>query len=109
MSMYALKRDKYTNDILKKYDIEIMDEENDISLIPFDKLVKSDNSAYTVYGAFYKNSIKTDVKHPIKNNYKKYGILTKLTNHRYKLKDLAKSFLQCLGESGPISSGKIIH
>ena len=27
----------------------------------------------------------------------------------YKLKDLAKSFLQCLGESGPISSGKIIH
>jgi hypothetical protein len=27
----------------------------------------------------------------------------------YKLKDLAKSFLQCLGETGPIASGKLIH
>ena len=27
----------------------------------------------------------------------------------YKLKDLAKTFLQTLGESGPIASGKIIH
>jgi hypothetical protein len=27
----------------------------------------------------------------------------------YQLKDLAKSFIQCLGESGPISSGKIMH
>ena len=27
----------------------------------------------------------------------------------YLLKDLAKSFIQCLGESGPISTGKIIH
>ena len=27
----------------------------------------------------------------------------------YLLKDIARSFLQCLGESGPISSGKILH
>ena len=27
----------------------------------------------------------------------------------YVLKDLAKSFMQCLGESGPISSGKLLH
>jgi len=27
----------------------------------------------------------------------------------YKLKDLAKSLLQCLGESGPVASGKLIH
>ena len=27
----------------------------------------------------------------------------------YKLKDLAKAFLQCLGETGPIASGKLIH
>lgn len=27
----------------------------------------------------------------------------------YQLKDLAKSFIQCLGESGPIASGKLIH
>lgn len=27
----------------------------------------------------------------------------------YLLKDLAKSFIQCLGETGPIASGKLIH
>jgi hypothetical protein len=33
-----------------------------------------------------------------------------ITSRRgYFLKDLAKSFLQCLGETGPIASGKIIH
>jgi hypothetical protein len=33
-----------------------------------------------------------------------------ITSRRgYLLKDLAKSFLQCLGESGPIAAGKIIH
>jgi hypothetical protein len=88
LKVYALKRDKYTNDILKKYDIEILDEENDISLISFDKMVKSDGSAYTIYGAFYKNAIKTDVKQPIKNNYKKYSLLKNLTNYRYKINDL---------------------
>jgi len=33
-----------------------------------------------------------------------------ITSRRgYLLKDLAKSFLQCLGETGPIASGKLIH
>ena len=27
----------------------------------------------------------------------------------YQLKDLARSFLQCLGETGPVASGKLIH
>jgi hypothetical protein len=27
----------------------------------------------------------------------------------YKLKDLARAFIQCLGETGPIASGKLIH
>lgn len=27
----------------------------------------------------------------------------------YKLKDLAKAFIQCLGETGPVASGKLIH
>jgi hypothetical protein len=27
----------------------------------------------------------------------------------YKLKDLARSFTQCLGETGPVASGKLIH
>ncbi len=27
----------------------------------------------------------------------------------YLLKDLAKVFIQCLGETGPISSGKLLH
>ena len=33
-----------------------------------------------------------------------------ITSRRgYLLKDLAKAFLQCLGETGPIASGKVIH
>jgi hypothetical protein len=33
-----------------------------------------------------------------------------ITSRRgYQLKDLAKSFIQCLGEMGPVSSGKLIH
>jgi hypothetical protein len=33
-----------------------------------------------------------------------------ITSRRgYQLKDLAKAFLQCLGETGPIASGKLIH
>lgn len=33
-----------------------------------------------------------------------------ITSRRgYLLKDLAKSFLQCLGETGPIATGKLIH
>ena len=33
-----------------------------------------------------------------------------ITSRRgYQLKDLAKAFLQCIGETGPIASGKLIH
>lgn len=33
-----------------------------------------------------------------------------ITSRRgYLLKDLAKAFLQCLGETGPVASGKVIH
>lgn len=36
--------------------------------------------------------------------------IEEITSRRgYILKDLAKAFLQCLGETGPIASGKIIH
>lgn len=32
-----------------------------------------------------------------------------ISRRGYTLKDLARSFVQCLGESGPVSSGKLIH
>lgn len=61
-TQYSLKRDEYTKNLAIKYKIEVMDEENDLSLISFDKMIKTDGSAYTVFGAFYKNAIKTHVK-----------------------------------------------
>ena len=39
-----------------------------------------------------------------------YNEQQELTSRRgYLLKDLARNFLQCLGETGPIASGKLIH
>ena len=32
-----------------------------------------------------------------------------ISRRGYSLKDLAQSFMQCLGESGPIASGKLLH
>jgi deoxyribodipyrimidine photo-lyase len=86
-TQYALKRDGYTKNLAIKYKIEVMDEENDLSLISFDKMIKTDKTAYTVFGAFYKNAIKTHVKNPIKNNFKKYMLLKNI-RYNYKIRDL---------------------
>jgi len=90
-TQYALFRDSYIIKLAKKYDIEVIDEENDLTLVPFDKLVKNDNSAYTVFGAFYKNAIHTKVNIPIKNNFKNY-ITLKNSKHQYNIKDLSKLY-----------------
>jgi len=90
-TQYALYRDSQINKLAKKYDIEVIDEENDLSLIPFDKMLKQDNSAYTVFGAFYKNAIHTRVSTPIKNNFNKYMTLKNL-KYNYNVKDLNKLY-----------------
>lgn len=42
-------------------------------------------------------------------NYNEEAEQQIISRRGYILKDLAKSFLQCLGDSGPIASGKLIH
>ena len=58
--------------LAKKYNIEVLTEENDITLIPINKLIKQDNTAYMVYGSFYKNAIKTKVNQDIKIKYNNF-------------------------------------
>jgi deoxyribodipyrimidine photo-lyase len=69
---YALKRDSDIINICNSYNIELITIEHDHTLIPFNKMLKSNGLAYMVYGSFYKNAIKTKVNEPIKllfNNF----------------------------------------
>lgn len=77
---YALKRDSEIINLCKDFKINILTIEYDLTLIPFNKMIKSDGSAYMVFGSFYKNSIKTKVNNPIKNNFKNY---IKINNLEY--------------------------
>lgn len=69
---YALKRDLQIKDLCKNLNINTLTIEHDHTLIPFDNMIKSDGKAYMVYGAFYKNAIKTKVKEPINNKFKNF-------------------------------------
>lgn len=90
-TQYALNRDSNIVKLIKKYNIEVLEEENDLSLIPFDKMTKTDGLAYTVFGAFYKNAIHTRVDAPIKNNFKNY-INFKKVKYQYDIKNLNKLY-----------------
>ena len=71
-SKYSLNRDDKMKNICKKYDVEVSETFTDFTLIPFEKLIKSDGNAFKQYGAFYKNAIKTTVTKTIKNNNSNY-------------------------------------
>lgn len=91
---YALTRDNEINNIIKKYDnVKLLIEENDINLVPFKYLIKQDNSAYMVFGAFYKNAIKTQVNNIIVNNFKNYIKLDNI-NNEYNINNLSKLYIQ---------------
>ncbi len=89
---YAIKRDFEINQLLKYYDIEVITCEHDHTLMPFNKMIKKDNTAYMVYGSFYKNAIKTKVNNPIKNNFKKYIKNDNLDFNRITINDFKKLY-----------------
>lgn len=91
-TQYSLIRDSNINKLSKKYDIDVIDEENDITLISFDNMIKSDGTAYMVFGAFYKNAIHTRVNLPMKNNFKHY-VTFKNSKYHYNIKDLKKLYI----------------
>lgn len=69
---YALKRDSQIRDLCTKMNTELLTIEHDHTLIPFNNMIKSDNTGYMVFGSFYKNAIKTKVNNPILNKFKHY-------------------------------------
>jgi deoxyribodipyrimidine photo-lyase len=86
-SKYSVERDMSLNDIAKKYNIMLIndDEHSDYCLIPWNNMLKDpiNKIAYKQYGAFYKNAKKYKVSEPLKYNklYKKFissKIYTKL-------------------------------
>ena len=90
---YALERDNKINNLINKFkNIKILNEENDITLVPFNQLIKSNNSAYMVFGAFYKNAIKTKVNNTIKNNFKNYIKLENISKLSFNIDNLSKLY-----------------
>lgn len=78
-STYSLKRDENIKNICKLYNIEVLETNTDYTLIPFEKLIKSNDEAFKQFSAFYKNSVKTKVSQVINNNYNNY------VNEKFKL------------------------
>ena len=92
---YALERDNKINNLINKFkNIKILNEENDITLVPFNQLIKSNNSAYMVFGAFYKNAIKTKVNNTIKNNFKNYIKLENISKLSFNIDNLSKLYIK---------------
>ncbi len=90
---YALKRDEKIKNICKIKNIELINIEHDLTLIPFNKMINNKNTAYMVYGAFYKNAIKTKVNNPKNNNFKKYIIISDL-KYIIKINNLKKYYIE---------------
>lgn len=87
---YAIKRDSLIINLLNKYKVNSLTIEHDHTLIPFNKMIKLNGTAYVVYGSFYKNAIKTSVNKPINNNFKKYIKIDITSFSINKIKELYK-------------------
>ncbi len=89
---YAIKRDFEIKQLLKYYDIDVVNCDHDHTLIQFQNMIKKNDSAYMVYGSFYKNAINTKVNNPIKNNFKKYIKNDNLDFNRIAVNDFKKLY-----------------
>ena len=83
-SKYSLNRDSKMKNISEQYNAEVLETFTDFTLIPFEKLLKSDGNAFKQYGAFYKNALKTPVTKTIKNNNNNYISKTFKLNNEFK-------------------------
>lgn len=66
-SRYSLERDSELMDVCKQHNAQVMETHTDLTLVPFENLVKSDGAAFKQFGAFYKNAIKTTPLKSVKN------------------------------------------
>jgi len=92
---YSIKRDDDIIKLCKKNKIEYLENTDDQLLVPFNKIIKHDNSAFISFGALYKHAIKTKPNRPIKNKYTNFISklqLPDLTKIEYKISDLYKFY-----------------
>lgn len=71
-SRYAISRDQEMRDVCQHYKATVVETHTDYTLVPFEKLIKSDGTAFKQYGAFYKNAVKTPPTKSVKNKYHNY-------------------------------------
>jgi deoxyribodipyrimidine photo-lyase len=71
-SKYSIKRDTQLIDIATKQNIQLINHTDDYTLIPLEKLTKSDKTGFKQFGAFYKSAIKHPVNKPLRNRFNKY-------------------------------------
>ena len=64
-SKYAIQRDTTIQKICSTYRIQLITNDHDHTLIPFEYMLKKDKTAYLVYNAFYENAKKTSPATPI--------------------------------------------
>lgn len=65
---YSIERDNDIKKNCKDNNIIVIENDHDQTLTNMENLVKKDGKCYTIFGAFYKNSLKHKVNKPIKFN-----------------------------------------
>ena len=88
-TQYANKRDTKIIDMCKSNNVEVIANEQDQILNPFEKLLKSDKTPYMIFGAFYKNAAKHKVDSPKNIKSDKFTESNKLTKHRFTFNKLS--------------------
>ena len=87
-TLYSIERDNQIKKICKDNDIIVIENDHDQTLINMENLIKKDKSPYTIFGAFYKNSLKHSVKKPIKfNDFEKLYKPSTIKSHKLTIND----------------------
>jgi deoxyribodipyrimidine photo-lyase len=89
---YALLRDKSIIKLCKKHKIDVITEENDITLIKIEDLLKSNKEPYMMYSSFYKNAILSNVNKPKEFSFTKFIKLQKIKKYIYNISDFNKLY-----------------
>jgi deoxyribodipyrimidine photo-lyase len=104
-TQYAIKRDTKIIKICKSNNIEVITNDYDQILVPFEKIIKPDKTPYMIFGAFYKNAIKHKVNHTINIKSNKFIESNKFIKYKFtfnklsSLYDYNKDLLQNGGRS----------
>lgn len=82
-SRYAIARDSELEDICKHYNASVLVIHTDLTLIPFEQMLKSDGTAFKQYGAFFKNATKHKPTQSTKNKHTNYASSRHRFDHEF--------------------------